>query len=89
MGLATLARRSGPISHFLPFPPARQASQGEMTGRVARVIELVGRAGGLAYARERATEWAEQAEAALEELPRSQAREALRDAIVYAVERRH
>jgi len=57
--------------------------------RVARVIELVGRAGGLAYARERATEWAEQAETALEELPRSLAREALRDAIVYAVERRH
>jgi geranylgeranyl pyrophosphate synthase len=56
---------------------------------VAGVIELVGRAGGLAYARERATEWAEQAEAALEELPRSQARDALRDAIVYAVERRH
>lgn len=57
--------------------------------RVAGVIELVGRAGGLAYARERATEWAELAEAALEELPRSQARDALRDAIVYAVERRH
>jgi octaprenyl-diphosphate synthase len=57
--------------------------------RVARVIELVGRAGGLEYARERAAEWAGQAEAALEELPRSQAREALRDAIVYAVERRY
>lgn len=57
--------------------------------RVARVIGLVGRSGGLDYARERAAEWAEQAEAALEELPPSQAREALREAITYAVERRH
>ncbi|MEK7667022.1 MAG: polyprenyl synthetase family protein [Gemmatimonadota bacterium] len=57
--------------------------------RVARVIGLVARSGGLDYARERAAGWAGQAEAALEELPPSQAREALREAITYAVERRH
>jgi len=55
---------------------------------VARVIGLVRRSGGLEYSRERALECAGRAEAALEELPSSQARDALRDAVVYAVERR-
>lgn len=55
---------------------------------VAQVVRYVERAGGLAYARERALTLAQQAEAALEELPASAAREALRDSIVYAVERR-
>jgi len=56
--------------------------------RVARVIALVDRAGGLAYARDRAVEWASRAEEALEELPPSQARDTLRDAVVYSMERR-
>jgi octaprenyl-diphosphate synthase len=56
--------------------------------QVARVIGFVAQAGGLEYARRRAEEFASRAEAALEELPPSSARDALRDAIVYAVERR-
>ena len=55
---------------------------------VAEVVQLVDAAGGLAYARERALSLAQQAETALDELPPSPAREALKDSIVYAVERR-
>jgi octaprenyl-diphosphate synthase len=57
-------------------------------GDVAAVTELVGRYGGLEYARGRAAEYATRAEEALQDLPASDAREALRDAIAYAVERR-
>jgi octaprenyl-diphosphate synthase len=64
------------------------AEQEPPEARVARVIGFVARAGGLDYARHRAEEYATRAEAALEELPLSPARDALRDAIVYAVERR-
>ena len=56
--------------------------------QVTSVVQLVERSGGLEYARERAAAFAAEAEAALDDLPPSQAREALRDAIVYAVERR-
>ncbi len=56
--------------------------------QVARVVRLVEDGGGLEYARERAVAFAAEAEAALEDLPASPAREALRDAIAYAVERR-
>jgi len=55
---------------------------------VAEVMRAVDRAGGLDYARARAHEHAAEAEAELEVLPPSPAREALRDAIAYAVERR-
>ena len=55
---------------------------------VAEVIQLVTAAGGLEYARRRAGELALQAETELEALPPSPARDALRDAIAYAVERR-
>ncbi|HTR21457.1 MAG TPA: polyprenyl synthetase family protein [Gemmatimonadales bacterium] len=55
---------------------------------VAEVVRFVETAGGLAYARERALTLAQQAEAAVDELPPTAAREALRDSIVYAVERR-
>jgi octaprenyl-diphosphate synthase len=65
------------------------AEQEPGEARVARVIEMVARHGGLGYARERAEEYATRAEAALEDLPPSQERDALRDAIAYAVERRH
>jgi octaprenyl-diphosphate synthase len=55
---------------------------------VAEVIRLAEAAGGLGYARRRALELAQQAEAELAVLPVSPAREALRDCIAYAVERR-
>jgi octaprenyl-diphosphate synthase len=54
---------------------------------VTEVIGLVDAAGGLAYARRRAGEFAQQAEAELDLLPPSSARDALRDSIAYAVER--
>ena len=55
---------------------------------VADVIRAVEAAGGLEYARGRALECAQQAEADLEALAPTPAREALRDCISYAVERR-
>ena len=55
---------------------------------VARVVSLVESHGGLTYARERASYYAARAEAALEALPPSAARDALLGAITYAVERR-
>ena len=57
-------------------------------GVVTEVIRRVAAAGGLEYARRRALELAQQAEAELEVLPASPARDALRDSIAYAVERR-
>ena len=56
--------------------------------QVARVVEMVERCGGLGYARERASHYSAQAESALEALPATPARDALRSAITYAVERR-
>ncbi len=56
--------------------------------QVAAVVATVDRRGGLDYARERAWSYSRQAEAALEALPPSDAREALQGAIAYAVERR-
>ena len=56
--------------------------------QVAEVIRLVEAGGGLEVARRRALDLAQQAEAELAALPASTAREALRDSIVYAVERR-
>ncbi len=55
---------------------------------VAEAIRLVEAGGGLDYARRRAAELAQQAEAELDLLPPSAARDALRDSIAYAVERR-
>ncbi len=55
---------------------------------VAEVIRGVAAAGGLDYARRRALELAQQADAELDVLPPSPARDALRDSIAYAVERR-
>ncbi|HEX6644990.1 MAG TPA: hypothetical protein VF037_09940, partial [Gemmatimonadales bacterium] len=56
--------------------------------QVARVVELVTEAGGLEYARERAEQFAEQADAELDRLPPSPARESLRASITYVLERR-
>jgi octaprenyl-diphosphate synthase len=56
--------------------------------QVAEVIQLTQSAGGLEYARRRALDLAQQAESELAVLPPTPAREALRDCIAYAVERR-
>jgi octaprenyl-diphosphate synthase len=56
--------------------------------QVAEVIRLVEGAGGLETARQRALDLAQQAEAELEGLPPSAARDALQGSIAYAVERR-
>lgn len=55
---------------------------------VAELIRIVDTRGGLEYARRRALEHAQRAEAGLERLAPSAAREALRESIGYAVERR-
>ena len=55
---------------------------------VAEVIRQVEAAGGLEVARQRALELAQQAEAELDVLPASPARDALQGSIAYAVERR-
>jgi octaprenyl-diphosphate synthase len=54
---------------------------------VQGVIRAVEAAGGLRYAQRRAHGLARQAEAELDALPPSPARDALRDTIAYAVER--
>src|SRR5690606_24251540 len=56
--------------------------------QVARVVELVTEAGGLEYARDRAQRFAETADAELDRLPPSAARESLRASITYVLERR-
>ena len=56
--------------------------------QIGRVIGLVGDAGGLEYARERANQLAEQADRELDDLPPSHAREILRDSITYMLDRR-
>jgi len=55
---------------------------------VAEVIRMVEAAGGLETARQRALDLAQQAEAELDVLPASPARDALQGSIAYAVERR-
>ncbi|MFL5401640.1 MAG: polyprenyl synthetase family protein [Gemmatimonadales bacterium] len=56
--------------------------------QIAEVIEAVRRAGGLEYARERALRLAQTAEAELDLLPSSAARDALRASITYVIDRR-
>lgn len=56
--------------------------------QVHEMVELVTRHGGLDYARARALEAAQRAHEALDGLPEGPALDALRDSIVYAVERR-
>jgi len=55
---------------------------------IAEVIEAVARVGGLEYARERAQQLGEQADAQLDALPASPAREALRASVAYVLDRR-
>jgi octaprenyl-diphosphate synthase len=56
--------------------------------QIAEVIAAVAEAGGLDYARERALRLAQQADGELDALPASPARDALRAAITYVVDRR-
>jgi octaprenyl-diphosphate synthase len=56
--------------------------------QIAEVILAVGRVGGLAYARERALQLAQQAESELDLLSPSAARDALRASITYVIDRR-
>jgi octaprenyl-diphosphate synthase len=56
--------------------------------QIADIIQAVGQAGGLEYARERALRLAQQAEAELDSLQPSAAREALRASITYVIDRR-
>lgn len=57
-------------------------------GLIAEVMADVAEVGGLIYARDRAQQLAAQAEATLEELPASPARETLRASLAYVLERR-
>ncbi len=57
-------------------------------GQIAEIVGAVAEAGGLDYARERALRLAEQADGELDALPSSPARDALRAAITYVVDRR-
>ena len=56
--------------------------------QVAEVVSIVRDAGGLDYARGRGEEFASQAEEALADLPESQSRDALNDALAYVLDRR-
>lgn len=85
-----------PLIHALPRMTESQRQQvaGLMTTpepsgeQIASVVASVSEAGGLAYARRRAQEFAARAEAELELLPSSAAREALRASLTYVLERR-
>jgi octaprenyl-diphosphate synthase len=57
-------------------------------GQIQAVVAAVAEAGGLDYARDRAVRLAQQADAELDELAPSPARDALRASIAYVVERR-
>jgi octaprenyl-diphosphate synthase len=67
---------------------ALMASAEPEDAQIEEVIAAVGEAGGLDYARERALLLAQQADAELEVLPPSPARDALRASITYVVDRR-
>ncbi len=78
--------RFGPAERQLVEALFREGAPAD--AQVAAVVRLVEEHGGLDYARDRAAAFAAEAEGALDELPPSAARDALRDAIVYSVERR-
>jgi octaprenyl-diphosphate synthase len=85
-----------PLIAALPrMSPAEQDSVADLLtspeptdAQIHQVIAAVSEAGGLEYARGRALQLAEQADAALDRLSPSSAREALRDSITYVVDRR-
>lgn len=55
---------------------------------IAEVVAIVTECGGIEYARRKGQEFADEAEAALESVPGSPARQALTDALTYVVDRR-
>jgi len=83
--IAALARMPAPERRLVERLMETAEPSDELLADVIRVVEV---AGGLESARRRAQELAQHAEAQLEVLPPSPAREALRDSIAYAVERR-
>lgn len=86
-----------PLIHALPRLSARQRqevaalmdTEDPTDAQITAVVEAVTEAGGLDYARERALEHSTAAEATLEALPPSPAREALRASIPFVLERRN
>jgi octaprenyl-diphosphate synthase len=68
---------------------ALMAEPAPSDAQIEAVIEAVERRGGIEAARSRALEFAEEAQAALDPLPASRARDALADAIAYVVERQN
>ncbi|HEX8831030.1 MAG TPA: polyprenyl synthetase family protein, partial [Longimicrobium sp.] len=80
LGRLSAAERAD-VEAFFRDPEPSDAAIHEMVGLVTRM-------GGLEYAREHALRAAQRAHEALEGLPEGPALDALRDSIVYAVERR-
>ena len=56
---------------------------------IQEIVDIVDRRGGLEYARTRAVHYAEKAEAMLGKLDQGPAIEALRHAVVYAIDRNY
>jgi octaprenyl-diphosphate synthase len=85
-----------PLIHALPKMSPAQRTQVEALmanpqpdqAEISRVVEAVSERGGLEYARERAQGFCERAEAALEVIRPSAARETLRASLTYVLERR-
>ena len=85
-----------PLIHALPKMSATQRTQVEAlmgnpqpnADEISRVVDAVAERGGLEYARERAQGFCERAEAALEAIQPSPARETLRASLTYVLERR-
>jgi len=85
-----------PLIHALPKMSAAQRTQVEAlmdnpqpnADEISRVVDAVAERGGLEYARERAQGFCERAEAALEAIRPSPARETLRASLTYVLERR-
>ena len=88
--LETAIRSSVPGCERRVVLSAQRTARTEEPGaeQVERVIALVADAGGLEYARERAMHFAEAADADLDRLAPSPARESLRASITYVLERR-
>ena len=83
--IAALPRASGEERRVVQQLMADPAPSDDL---IHAVVALVGARGGVAAARERAQRLAERAEAELDQLPAVAARDALRDCLTYAIERR-
>ena len=83
--IAALARVPAPERRVVARLMETAEPSDDLVGEVIRIVES---AGGLETARQRALDLAQQAEAELEVLPPSAARDALQGSIAYAVERR-